>query len=813
MDKAFLAHIADINGERKEQTVKEHLLNTAQYAGENLKSCGLYNCGYLAGLIHDMGKFKLEFSKYLEDSYTGKNTKKGSVNHTFAGVIYILEKYHNDKNDAFDKLTSEIIAFAVGSHHGEFDIIDIDGQNGFEYRLKKEKSEICYEESKRNYFSAIKEDELERCFLCAKEEIKAFTSKIRTVPGIKESSKDFIFGMTARMVLSALIDGDRRDTSEFMNDKKIEEQDTTNSFWEEQLDYFENRLKAFISDTPINKARKYFSDKCAEFAKRENGIYRITIPTGAGKTLCMLRYSLAHAKEHGKKRIIFIIPLLSVLDQNSKAIRDYLKDKNIVREFHSNVVHTKDTDEHLNEFELLSEAWDSPIIISTLVQLLNVLFTNKTTAIRRMSSLCNSVIVIDEVQSLPKNMIDLFNTAINYLAYFCNTTVILSSATQPCFDKVRMSLQFSENPDIIPFDKDIFSVFKRTEVIDKTTPYGMSSEELADFAMDIMDSHYSLLVICNTKSSALNLYEYLKQLNNSRKYKLFHLSTSMCMQHREDTLKEIRAILNEINDSLKNGQKPKQKIICVSTQLVEAGVDFSFENVIRVIAGMDNITQAAGRCNRNNDFNKICNVYIVNLKNNDENLKMLQEIKVAQDCSVNLLHDFSRSPESYDNDLLCSKSIDTYYSLLFENPDIKNKFSYPVKLYGGITNNLFEMLSHNTDLCQRADGKDKYFLKQAFKTANEEFKVFDENTTDVIVPYNEEAENIINDLCSAKAKFDYSFMKKRIKDAQKYTIQIYEYQKKALGNMLFSDDGGHFLALQSQNYNNETGFEIDRSNF
>ncbi len=813
MDKIFMAHITDINCKKEEQTVLEHLRNTAEYAGESLKTIGLYYCGYLAGLIHDMGKYKLEFSEYLDDSYAGRNVKRGSVNHTFAGVIYILEKYHTEKNDLFDKLTSEIIAFAVGGHHGEFDIVDIDGKNGFEYRLNKERSDINYEESKRNYFSDINEYEIEHDFLYAKEEIETVFSKVKAFPGIKKSSMHFILGMIARMVLSALINGDRLDTSEFMSGGKFEKQDTKEDLWKEQLDYFENKLKLFTADTPINKARQYFSDICAEYAKRETGIYRITVPTGAGKTLCMLRYSLAHAKKHNKKRIIFIIPLLSILDQNSKVIREYIKDKNIVKEFHSNVVHTKDTGEHLNEFELLSEAWDSPVIISTLVQLLNMLFADKTTAIRRMSSLCDSIIVIDEVQSLPKNIIDLFNTAINYLAFFCNTTVILSSATQPCFDKVKMSLQFSESPDIIPFDRDIFNVFKRTEVIDKTSQYGMSSEDLSDFAMDIMESHYSLLIICNTKSSALSVYEYLKQLNNSKKYKLFHLSTSMCMQHRKDTLKDINAVLDDINKSMKNGQEPKQKIICVSTQLVEAGVDFSFENVIRVIAGMDNITQSAGRCNRNNDFDKICNVYIVNLKSNDENLKMLQEIKIAQNCSVNLLRDFKRSPEIYDNDLLCNRSIDTYYRLLFENPDIKNKFSYPVKIYGGITNNLFEMLSHNTSLCQRAEGKDKYILNQSFKTANALFKVFDENTTDVIVPYNEEAKNIINDLCSAKVKFDYSFMKEKIKDAKKYTIQIYEYQKQALEGMLFSDEGGHFIALQKQNYNSETGLQIDRSYF
>lgn len=809
----YLAHIANINGKRTEQTVLEHLRHTAEYAGEKLRCCGLYNTGYLAGLLHDMGKLKTTYMEYLENAYNGIDVKRGSVNHTFAGVIYILEKYHTDKNDGIDKLTSEIIAFAIGSHHGEFDAVDIDGKNGFEHRLNKDKAEIGYEECVRNYFSFIEENEIHSLFLKSKDEIGNIVDRMKKDSKLKLTEREFILGMTARMVLSGLIDADRRDTAEFMSGMKTDVKEVSSELWERQLNYFEERLKEFKVDTLINKARKYFSDGCADFAKREGGIYRITVPTGAGKTLCMLRYSLAHAKEYNKKRIIFIIPLLSILDQNSKVINDYIKDKDIIKEYHSNVVNIKnESKEKLNEYELLAEPFDYPIVISTLVQLLNMLFADKTTAIRRMSSLCNSVIVIDEVQSLPKNMLNMFNYALNYLAYYCGADIVLSSATQPCFNKVDRSLRLSENPDIIPYDKDIFSVFKRTEVIDKTKEYGMSVEELADFAMEIMDNHYSLLVICNTKKSAFNLYEQLKLLNHSREYKLFHLSTSMCMQHRKDTLAEINMALDDINRSMKKNVQPEHKVICVATQLVEAGVDFSFENVIRVIAGMDNITQAAGRCNRNNDFNRICNVYIVNMKSSDENLKMLREIQISQRCSGGILKLFAQNPDKYDNDLLSDGSIDAYYNNLFSDDEIKKAFDYPVKIEG-MSFKLFDMLSHNKDLYKMSEAAGKYILKQSFKTANSKFTVFDENTTDVIVPYNDEAESIIADLCSEKAGFDYNYLKDLIKKAKKYTIQIFEYQKMELADRLYSDEKGHFLALNADNYSLETGLIFDNTIF
>ncbi|MFA7636850.1 MAG: CRISPR-associated helicase Cas3' [Monoglobales bacterium] len=796
----FLAHITEINGQRIEQTVREHLINTAEYSGKALEPCGLYYCGYLSGLLHDMGKLKCEYLKYLEDSYAGIDVKKGSINHTFAGVKYILEKYHNDNNDAFDKLASEIIAFAVGSHHGEFDIIDIDGKNGFEYRINKDITEICYDEAKTNFLSlCINDDEIDKYFYLAKEEIKVLVNKRNGNRDNGRTKMTFILGMTARMVLSALIEGDRRDTAEFMSRKNFFEYQITKEFWRNHLDHFEQKLNQFKEDSPINSARRNFSDKCAKFAEHRGGIYRITIPTGAGKTLCMLRYTLEHSKIFDKKRIIFIIPLLSILDQNSKVIGEFVKDESIIQELHSNVVNSTEQTDGLDGFELLSETLSSPIVISTLVQLLNMMFSDKTSCVRRLSALCGSVIVIDEIQSLPVNMISLFNTAINFLAYYCNTTIILSSATQPCFDKVSYSIEFNDNPDMIPFDKDLFNVFKRTEVIDKTMPYGMSIDELADFSAEIMDNHSSLLVICNTKSSALRLYNSISILNSEGQYKLFHLSTAMCMQHRMDTL-------DKINKCLKIGQK----IVCISTQLVEAGVDFSFENVIRVIAGLDNITQAAGRCNRNNDFNRICNVYIVNLKNNEENLRTLREIKTAQDCTIKLLQDYSNDSKKYNNDLLSEKSIEKYYSLFFENPEIKTKFDYPVKLDYDISDNLFGMLTLNSKFLSRAEGKDKYILNQPFKTANRLFKVFDDNTIDVIVPYNKEAEDIIADLCSQKAKFDYVYLKEKINQAKKYTIQIFEYQVRALEGMLFSDEGKHFIALNSQNYNRETGLEIEK---
>ncbi|MDD3693246.1 MAG: CRISPR-associated endonuclease Cas3'', partial [Oscillospiraceae bacterium] len=431
-----LAHITTINGKRSEQTIRQHSLNTAKYAGDKMKSSGLYYTAYLAGLIHDMGKFSCKFGQYLEDAYNGKDVVRGSINHTFAAVIYLFEKFHICKPQGFETLACEIIAFASGSHHGEFDCVDTNSKSGFEHRIYKDKIEICYNEAVTNFLiECADEKEIDRLFGLAKDEITSLFHKMRMDFNSSSQKVSFLVGMLARMVLSSVIEGDSRDTAEFMSGIKNDQITPTKEMWDRQLEYLENKIKKFAADTPINCSRAYISDKCKDFAMRGNGIYKITVPTGGGKTLSTLRYALSHAKEHNKSRVIFIIPLLSVLEQNSKVINSYIKDKDLITEHHSNVVKTTENAEQFDKYELLSDTWDTPIIISTLVQLLNMLFSNKTTAIRRMCSLTNSVIVIDEIQSLPRNITDMFNMAINFLAYYCNTTVVLSSATQPCFDK------------------------------------------------------------------------------------------------------------------------------------------------------------------------------------------------------------------------------------------------------------------------------------------------------------------------------------------------------------------------------------------
>jgi len=795
-----LAHITEINGEKIEQSVSTHSINVANYAADKLKGMNLYHTAYLAGLLHDMGKCTGKYQDYLEKAARGEDVVRGSVNHTFCGCIYLLKHYHAGKSQGFGTMTCEILVYAIGSHHGQFDCVTLENTSGFEHRLNKDAAEISYDEAVCSFLSeCASSEEIDRLFSLAQDEITTIFQSFKTCFGKSRSQISFLMGLVARMVLSTVIDGDRRDTAEFMNGSKFQYRDVSQALWSNQTEFFEKKISGFDAATPINRARCRFSEECRDFAQKYGGgIYRLTLPTGAGKTLSALRYALYHAKTYSKRRILFVIPLLSILEQNSAVIRSYIQDKSILTEHHSNVIKTFETAEELDRYELLTETWESPIIITTLVQLLNTLFSGKTTAIRRMSALSNAVIVIDEIQSLPKKTTNMFTMALNFLAYGCGATIVLSSATQPCFDEAAMPLQYSVPADIVPYEEESFEVFKRTKIVDKTSPYGMSVEQLTDFSVNLLETVSSLLIICNTKGSALKLYVELKQ--RCGEYKIFHLSASMCMAHRTDTL-------THINASLKSGEK----MLCISTQLVEAGVDFSFESVIRVAAGMDNIAQASGRCNRSNDFGGICTVYVVNLSQDVEKLGMLHEIEAAQRCAKQLLHRFAQDPKLYANDLLSAKSISEYYQFLFNDIDIKGKFSYPQKMLYGTTENLFDLLADNKLHIERPEFKGKYFLNQAFKKAGELFKVFDDNTTEVIVPYNAEAKEIIADLFSQKAAYDYGFLKTCIEKAKPYTVQIFEYQNRKLREygMLSSDKSERFNALNGQCYNSETGLVVE----
>lgn len=786
----LLAHIRkDLSGKTiATQTVSQHCHGAAKYAAQALNPVYLSASGYLAGLVHDAGKCTACFQNYLINQID----QKGSVNHTFAGVRLLLERYFSTDAEDFSGVVSELLALASGGHHGLFDCVDERQKNGFQYRLTKEG--IGYEEAVENFFRfCVSQGELDQQFQAAQQELAPVLEHICAMTG-KEASDErydqetaFYSGLLARLLLSAVIEGDRRDTAIFMEgaifppDRSGEEQE---QLWSTLLTRMEEKLNTLPLKTPIDRARHAISSQCRQAAEQPGGVLRLNVPTGGGKTLSGLRFALAHAHRHRKQRIIFTAPLLSILDQNAKEIRKYIQDDSLILEHHSNLISIEENDQQLDERELLTETWEAPIIITTLVQLLNTLFSGKTTCIRRFHSLCSSVIVIDEVQTVPSKMLSLFSLAINFLTEICGATVVLCSATQPCTEQIEHPLH-GPIPEIIPYDPKLWKVFQRTDI---QSIGSMSLEQIANFALEKLKCIDSLLIVCNTKAEAKSLYCLLK----SESFTLFSLSADMCVAHRRDTLDKLKRTLEQ------NGQKT----VCVSTQVIEAGVDISFASVIRLSAGMDSVVQAAGRCNRSGEAGPgvLAPVYLVECQ--QENLSRLPDIQLGKDAAQELITEFTAHPEQFQHRLDLDMAIGYYYRALYRR-EPKGHHDYSVKNHPP----LFSLLSLNNQYAQERP----YYFNQAFRLAGALFKVFEENTTDVVVPYKK-GKTLISDLCSEKAQRDPVYLRSLLEDAKPYTVSLYQYQIDRLNeeHSLIPLQGG-VLGL-SGHYHAETGFSLEESN-
>lgn len=789
----YPAHIRKVDGKKYIQTVEEHCRGVAEIAAELLRDIGLEKTAYLSGMVHDLGKFSENFKNYIEKAADGEKVQRGSVNHTFAGVRFLLEKHSDEQLSGFSDIVLEILAYAVGAHHGLFDCVDDNNNNGFTKRIQKEGIDylnaaqeflkICC--SEQDIEDLLKQSEKE--FLPVFNEIEKLADNADAK--IQNTQITFYIGFLARLILSAIIEADRSDTAQFMNGYSEKTVKNISEIWINCIKNVEQKLSTMPLDKPINKTRAQISALCAEAGNLESGIYRLNLPTGAGKTLTSLRYALHHALAHNKKRVIFTMPLLSIIEQNAGIIHDYIGNEELILEHHSNIVETDENDE-LDKRELLVESWDVPIIITTMVQLLNTLFAGKTANIRRMQALCNSIIVIDEVQTVPDKMLSLFNLALNFLAKICNATIILCSATQPCFEKTMYPLDKSVK-DLITLTKEQETVFKRVRLEYKGE---MDCEELAGFAAGILEENNSLLLVCNTKNEAAVMFNLL--CSKIKDVKAFHISAGMCTAHRKETIKEMQ-------EALENKQ---QKVLCVSTQVIEAGVDVSFARVIRLLAGMDNIVQATGRENRNREFDGIAPGYIVRLKG--EFLKGLSEIEDAKNAAADLLVKYRNNPQIYDDDLMSAKAVNEYYNSLYENV----KSGYHDFYIESVRDSILNLMSCNGNVdSEKIPEYNKYFMHQALKTAGGLFTVFDESSIDIIVPYDRGTE-IIQEVFDVGDK-DYEKLKSILKEAKLYTVSLFKYQKIKLeeqGALIFVPSAGVYI-LQDGYYDELTGLNLNQS--
>ncbi|MEI8285638.1 MAG: CRISPR-associated endonuclease Cas3'', partial [bacterium] len=491
------------------QTVALHLTETAALSESFAASIGLPLCGRLLGLCHDLGKYSQAFQDYIreisgmhgDDVRAASLSKQGTIDHATAGAQLIWERLNHGK---LARSLAQILSVVIMSHHsrtGMKDFISLDGKSPFLNRLGKDRQKTHVVESLKNANPEIIaeiEDLLSSQDLLA--EFKILIAKIdQNVSGV--TALLFFYGLLTRTLFSCLLDADRLNTANFEKPKAAEFRTTgCTPKWQKFAERLDHRIGKFKVRNPVDETRNRISQECLEAASRPECIFSLTVPTGGGKTLASLRFALhraAQATNPAIKRIIFVLPYISIIDQNAREVRRIIGDDNVL-EHHSNLV--PDVDNWRNR--VLSENWDAPVIFTTSVQLLDALFAQSTGATRRMHQLANSILIFDEIQTLPVKTIHIFNNAINFLTSLCNTTVVLCTATQPLLGRVDPSkgvLPITSKNEMVRDKQRLFRDLKRTEIIDKCRLEKWSHEEIKTFAIEQIALHQSLLIVCNTK--------------------------------------------------------------------------------------------------------------------------------------------------------------------------------------------------------------------------------------------------------------------------------------------------------------------------
>lgn len=806
---SYLAHLVSGRAcddsssvQEHEQSLWIHNNQVAKLALERGRESGqaLANLAYLAGLLHDLGKYSNSFQEYIRQDEKNGAFRRGDVNHATAGGLLAEELAPRTG-------LSEVLQSVIYSHHGLRDCIDVkSGYSIFEKRQSPEykiRENIEYDLVKERAFQDQDEGELHSCFLQAKASLKELMCEILNWSKEDQEhyygSRDFYLGMLQRRLLSLVIDADRSDTAQFMRGAEIQKplsDAQIKQFWHHNIEQFEHFLNKFESRNKINEYRAEISRACLKAAGQPCRLYRLTLPTGSGKTLSSLRFALHHGFKYGKKRIIYVAPFHSILEQNADEIRRALGDPQAVLEHHCNFV--PDTEEARKQYERLTENWLNPVIATTAVQLLDTLFSGKTGSVRRMNSLSNSILIFDEIQALPIRTTCLFNLAINYLTVFCNTTVVLCSATQPVLDELSAN-RLLPPKEMVKEVERYDAAFRRTTLNDCTggNKAGLSTEELGEFVLERLLEENQILVVVNTKSCAKHVYEYLKSREISG-CSLYHLSTSLCPENRREILDQIKEKLMPSNSEM------SRPLICVSTQLIEAGVDLSFRCVVRSLAGLDSIIQAAGRCNRHGTYDN-GNVYIVKMSREAENITRLPDIRTAQEAMNDVLYCARTKPDLIDGDLLSEKARKHYYRCYMKLQ--KEKLEYPETVCGAPVT-LVDLLSSNQfamrQYCRIHGAGTGPLLRQAFQTAGDLFEVIPEDgKVNVVTEYNDMAKSLLMEL--EKPDLSYDREKEILRKLQLYTVGISETLKQNLGNAVYPVRGGLLYGVNEAYYSKETG--------
>jgi len=568
-----MRYIARISDHGDEQPLKSHLLGAADLSRSFAEAFHAGELGYASGLLHDLGKYKEKVQLRIR----GHPIK---ASHSTAGALTIGKDSVWRRMfgiAAIHRHLAQLVQFAIACHHGglrNYGTIDEDGS------LCRRLTEALHdpEEQESLWEAAWQEIELPEL------PIPVNSPLIKNLT--KQPSKEVYcwkIAFLGRMLYSCLVDADTVDTRNFCHPELAIDTTPYPTIGElsERLDrYLAVRFKN-VSETVVNQYRKAILDTCRRRAiELTPRIFSLTVPTGGGKTLSSLAFALRHAVKYGHRRIIYVIPLTSIIEQTARQFRKALG-RQAVLEHHTNF-DFKEVEEHLGEaesrrYKLSTENWDAPVIVTTSVQFFESLFANKRSKCRKLHNIARSVIILDEAQSLPRGFLEPCLRALEELVEGYGCSVVLCTATQPAWSALgRETTEIMDKPD----PAELYEAFRRVQVEILGDPGNVTTD--ATIAERILSEHQALCIV-NTRQHARRLLECF----DPRTEGLFHLSGRMTPRHR-------MAVLKEIRKALCSGRPCR----VISTQLIEAGVDVDFPVVFRAMAGIDSIAQAAGRCNR-----------------------------------------------------------------------------------------------------------------------------------------------------------------------------------------------------------------------
>ncbi len=703
----YYAHSGNPNDYSSWQTQSSHAHNVGEMATGFAIFFGADEMARYTGQLHDLGKYTPEFNDRL---HGGK-----SVDHASAGAKIAFEKW---------PIVGKLMAFCIAGHHAGLANGDGDGDNR---RTLKQRLALQFGKDIPQL------DDIWQQEISLPDQIPA--------PALQSDKHHplFSYAFFTRMLYSCLVDADFLDTEAFyakLENKPVlrgesPDLNTLQQQFNEFIHAFRRRIAAAPEQTEaqkrhaeLNRLRSEILDHAIAQAEQPKGLFTLTVPTGGGKTFTSMAFALEHAKRHGMRRVIYVIPFTSIIEQNAAEFRKAFGDlgEAAVLEHHSTFDDSKLKDRHSKDkLRQASENWDMPVVVTTAVQFFESLFADRSSRCRKLHNIAGSVIILDEAQMLPLNLLLPVMQAIKELARNYRCSVVMCTATQPAVQTEHGFYRGFENVrEIAPNPTALFEQLRRTTV----QHIGLQTD--ADL-LEKLGQHRQMLIIINNRRHARSLYDSAKQLDG-----VFHLTTLMCAKHRSQMLETIRG-------RLKNGEPCR----VIATSLIEAGVDVDFPLVMRAEAGLDSVAQAAGRCNR--EGKRLPEESFVWI--------FLPEAQWKAPAELGLLSGIMRAVvRQHAGNLLSAEAIASYFSEVYQLKGAE------------LDQRRILAMHHNAGSS----------LNFPFQTIATKFRMIETHMQPLIIPFDDDAERLIDSLRHA------DHIGGLLRKLQHYTVQIPESALDAL---------------------------------